>query len=73
MAAPRRTRPRRHRPMPATLAAARRPPRHPAPRARWVAARFADEQARRAQMGFDDLLTRLDAALAGPNGPRLPR
>ena len=39
--------------------------------ARWVAARFADEQARRAQMGFDDLLTRLDAALQGPNGPRL--
>ena len=39
--------------------------------AQWVAARFADEQARRAQMGFNDLLTRLDAALAGPNGPRL--
>jgi exodeoxyribonuclease V beta subunit len=38
---------------------------------RWVAARFADEQARRAQMGFNDLLTRLDAALAGPNGARL--
>lgn len=37
----------------------------------WVAARFAEEQARRAQMGFDDLLTRLDAALAGPNGARL--
>jgi len=37
----------------------------------WVAARFADEQARRAQMGFNDLLTRLDAALAGPNGVRL--
>ena len=39
--------------------------------ARWVAGRFAEEQARRAQMGFDDLLTRLDAALAGPNGVRL--
>ena len=39
--------------------------------ARWVAARFADEQARRAQMGFNDLLTRLDEALAGPNGARL--
>ena len=39
--------------------------------ARWVAERFAEEQARRAQMGFDDLLTRLDAALQGPNGPRL--
>ena len=39
--------------------------------ARWTAERFADEQARRAQMGFDDLLTRLDAALQGANGPRL--
>ncbi|HPB75191.1 MAG TPA: UvrD-helicase domain-containing protein, partial [Chromatiaceae bacterium] len=39
--------------------------------ARWVAARFAVEQARRAQMGFHDLLTRLDAALRGPNGGRL--
>ena len=32
--------------------------------ARWVAARFADEQARRAQMGFNDLLTRLDTKQA---------
>ncbi len=39
--------------------------------ARWVAERFAAEQARRAQMGFDDLLTRLDAALQGANGERL--
>ncbi|QCP47893.1 exodeoxyribonuclease V subunit beta [Trinickia violacea] len=39
--------------------------------ARWVAERFSAEQARRAQMGFDDLLTRLDAALHGPNGERL--
>jgi exodeoxyribonuclease V beta subunit len=39
--------------------------------ARWVAERFAAEQARRAQMGFDDLLTRLDGALHGPNGARL--
>ncbi|RQS72044.1 exodeoxyribonuclease V subunit beta [Burkholderia sp. Bp8963] len=39
--------------------------------AQWVAERFAAEQARRAQMGFDDLLTRLDAALHGPNGERL--
>ncbi len=39
--------------------------------ARRVAVRFAEEQARRASMGFDDLLTRLDAALAGPNGARL--
>lgn len=39
--------------------------------ARWVAERFAAEQARRAQMGFNELLTRLDAALQGPDGPRL--
>ena len=38
---------------------------------RWVARRFAEEQARRARMGFDDLLTCLDAALQGPNGKRL--
>jgi exodeoxyribonuclease V beta subunit len=38
--------------------------------ARWVAERFAEEQARRAQMGFNDLLTRLDAALQGPHGER---
>ena len=39
--------------------------------ARWVAERFAADQARRAQMGFNELLTRLDAALQGPYGPRL--
>jgi exodeoxyribonuclease V beta subunit len=39
--------------------------------ARWVCARFAAEQARRAQMGFDDLLSRLDAALRGPHGGNL--
>ena len=39
--------------------------------ARWVADRFTAEQTRRAQMGFNDLLTRLDAALQGPNGERL--
>lgn len=39
--------------------------------ARWSAERLAGEQARRAQMGFDELLTRLDAALQGPNGERL--
>ncbi|UHD17478.1 exodeoxyribonuclease V subunit beta [Thiocapsa bogorovii] len=39
--------------------------------ARWVADRFSAEQTRRAQMGFSDLLTRLDAALQGPNGERL--
>ncbi|APR04734.1 exodeoxyribonuclease V subunit beta [Thauera chlorobenzoica] len=37
----------------------------------WVAARFAAEQQRRAQMGFDDLLTRLDRALQGDNGAGL--
>ncbi|WP_119157535.1 exodeoxyribonuclease V subunit beta [Caldimonas tepidiphila] len=37
----------------------------------WVAERFTQEQERRAQMGFDDLLARLDTALAGPNGARL--
>ncbi|MEJ8855098.1 exodeoxyribonuclease V subunit beta [Variovorax robiniae] len=39
--------------------------------AHWSAARLATEQARRAEMGFDELLTRLDAALQGPNGQRL--
>lgn len=39
--------------------------------ARWVSERFASEQSRRAQMGFDDLLARLDAALHGANGARL--
>ena len=39
--------------------------------ARWVARRFDEEEARRSQMGFDDLLTRLLAALRGPNGERL--
>ncbi|PWC13955.1 exodeoxyribonuclease V subunit beta [Brenneria corticis] len=38
---------------------------------RWVAARFQQEQQRRAQMGFNDLLVRLDAALNSENGPRL--
>ncbi|MCC7279599.1 MAG: exodeoxyribonuclease V subunit beta [Chromatiaceae bacterium] len=41
--------------------------------ARWVAARFAREQTQRAQMGFNDLLTRLAAALEGPNGPALAK
>ncbi|MFX1675613.1 exodeoxyribonuclease V subunit beta [Paraburkholderia sp. A2WS-5] len=39
--------------------------------ARWIAQRFEQEEARRSQMGFDDLLTRLLAALKKPNGPRL--
>ncbi|MDD1649076.1 MAG: exodeoxyribonuclease V subunit beta [Methylococcaceae bacterium] len=39
--------------------------------ARWVANRFETEQNRHAQMGFEDLLIRLDAALQGPNAERL--
>ncbi len=39
--------------------------------ARWVAQRLAAEQDRLARMGFDDLLTRLEAALRGPNAERL--
>ncbi|MFT6465318.1 exodeoxyribonuclease V subunit beta [Halopseudomonas sp.] len=39
--------------------------------AAWIAQRFEAEKRRRAQMGFDDMLTRLDAALQGPNGDRL--
>ena len=37
----------------------------------WISQRFEREKQRRAQMGFDDMLTRLDAALQGPNGERL--
>ncbi|MCL7461674.1 exodeoxyribonuclease V subunit beta [Pseudomonas sp. NW5] len=37
----------------------------------WIAARFETEKRRRAEMGFDDMLVRLDAALQGPNGERL--
>ena len=32
---------------------------------------FNEEKVRRAQIGFDDLLNRLDRALQGPSGPRL--
>ncbi|WP_157270107.1 exodeoxyribonuclease V subunit beta [Azohydromonas aeria] len=39
--------------------------------AHWITARFDVECLQRAEMGFDDLLKRLDAALAGPHGPRL--
>ncbi|WP_144157281.1 exodeoxyribonuclease V subunit beta [Paraburkholderia sp. BCC1885] len=39
--------------------------------ARWIAQRFAEEEASRSQMGFDDLLTRLNDALHKPNGARL--
>ena len=38
---------------------------------REIAKRFAAEQERRSEMGFDELLTRLDAVLQGDNGPRL--
>lgn len=39
--------------------------------AAWVRLRFEQEKRRRAEMGFDDMLTRLDAALQGDNGERL--
>lgn len=38
---------------------------------RWIENRFDIEQQKRAQMGFNDLLTRLDAALRSDNGERL--
>lgn len=37
----------------------------------WVRDRFATQKRRRAQIGFDDLLLRLDRALAGPAGGEL--
>ena len=37
----------------------------------WVRQRFDWEKRQRAEMGFDDMLVRLDAALQGSNGPRL--
>lgn len=39
--------------------------------AAWVRQRFDWEKRQRAEMGFDDMLVRLDAALQGSNGPRL--
>lgn len=39
--------------------------------AAWVRQRFDWEKRQRAQMGFDDMLLRLDAALQGDNGVRL--
>ncbi|MFP3518751.1 exodeoxyribonuclease V subunit beta [Pseudomonas sp. SIMBA_077] len=39
--------------------------------ARWVSARFEAEKRRRAEMGFDDMLLRLDAALQAEGGERL--
>ncbi|WP_336367841.1 exodeoxyribonuclease V subunit beta [Marinobacter sp. C2H3] len=37
----------------------------------WIARRLEAEKQRRAEMGFDDLLTRLDDALHGPRGEQL--
>lgn len=39
--------------------------------AQWVGARFEAEKRRRAEMGFDDMLLRLDAALQADGGERL--
>ncbi|MCH5489758.1 exodeoxyribonuclease V subunit beta [Pseudomonas syringae] len=39
--------------------------------AQWVSVRFEEEKRRRAEMGFDDMLLRLDAALHGAGGERL--
>lgn len=39
--------------------------------AAWVRERFDWEKRQRAEMGFNDMLIRLDAALQGENGPRL--
>ncbi|MBV7480234.1 exodeoxyribonuclease V subunit beta [Pseudomonas sp. PDM31] len=39
--------------------------------ARWVSGRFEEEKRRRAEMGFDDMLLRLDAALQSDGGERL--
>jgi exodeoxyribonuclease V beta subunit len=38
---------------------------------RWIAATFAQTQAQRAKIGFDELLTRLETALDGAHGARL--
>lgn len=39
----------------------------------WVKQRFHQEKIRRAEIGFDDLLTRLDDALQRPSGKRLAK
>ena len=39
--------------------------------ANWVSTRFEEEKRRRAEMGFDDMLLRLDAALQAEGGERL--
>ncbi len=41
--------------------------------ANWIKQRFHQEKQQRAEMGFDDMLTRLDSALQGPSGPRLAK
>ncbi|WP_417516439.1 exodeoxyribonuclease V subunit beta [Marinobacter sp.] len=38
---------------------------------RWIAERLESEKQKRSEMGFDDLLTRLDDALHGPRGDQL--
>lgn len=38
---------------------------------RWIAKRLEAEKQKRSEMGFDDLLTRLDNALHGPRGDQL--
>jgi len=38
---------------------------------RWIADRLESEKQKRSEMGFDDLLTRLDDALHGPRGDQL--
>lgn len=38
---------------------------------RWIATRLESEKQKRSEMGFDDLLTRLDDALHGPRGDQL--
>ncbi|WP_445398933.1 exodeoxyribonuclease V subunit beta [Zobellella sp. An-6] len=58
--------------LPGQLSALAAPPETPLRHAAaWVRRRFEAEKRRRAEMGFDDMLTRLDQALAGENGPRL--
>ena len=37
----------------------------------WISQRLESEKQKRSEMGFDDLLTRLDDALQGPRGPQL--
>ncbi|WP_409302973.1 exodeoxyribonuclease V subunit beta [Pseudomonas sp. KCJK8993] len=39
--------------------------------AQWIGARFEEEKRRRAEMGFDDMLLRLDGALQNDEGGRL--